>query len=124
LGNAPACVVAGTHLERGTPPVARNEPQAVSLYETGCNRGSGLACQHLGTMIAAGRGAAKDDARALRAFVRGCDAGDSRACILASAYYARGIGVTADPERAKALLEKARTNQAKSLAKNSPGQPG
>lgn len=53
---------------------------AVALFERGCTAGSGLACAHLGVMIARCEGVACDAARAKTLLTKACGDGEAFAC--------------------------------------------
>jgi TPR repeat protein len=77
---------------------AEDEAKAAVLFQRGCELGSGMACDTLGSWFEYGSGAVKPDLpRAARLFEQGCTLKEVRACDGLAVMYREGRGVPKDP---------------------------
>ncbi len=104
--DARACSAFGWRLERGSV-LARDERQAVELYQKACQGGEPSACERLGKLYLEGTGVAADDVTALNLFRKACNEARSDACTDLATMYCMGRGIPRDPPRSTALLQQA-----------------
>jgi TPR repeat protein len=97
-GDGHACVLLGIASEVGRE-VAKDEAQAVKLYEKGCELGNGPGCWYAGSRHLQGRGTPRDVPLAISYLRRACDQSEKNGCLdLGDAYQA-----LTPPDKASAL---------------------
>lgn len=107
VGEADACgVLARLHFMEGEAE-GEGDVRARTLYERGCNLGSGSACNSYGMMTAAGLGGARAVSLAYDGFRRGCDMGEHEACMNAAWMEAQDLVHGQDPGLAQRQLKAA-----------------
>ncbi|MFO0666238.1 MAG: tetratricopeptide repeat protein [Polyangiaceae bacterium] len=91
--------------------------RAFELFRRACDAGYAPSCNGVGTMIAEGRGAAKDLAVAARFYHRACAGDGATGCEHLSNAFEAGHGVTKDAAKAKSAHARGRCLVAQSLSK-------
>jgi TPR repeat protein len=82
-------------------------PNALMLFQHGCDHDEPSSCVGLGNLYSLGRGVERDYDRARQLFERGCTASIASGCFNLAATFASGLGVARDRNRARELFERA-----------------
>lgn len=105
-GYAPECSSLATLHQDGLGGREHSDAKAAELYRRACDRGAGIGCFNLASMIeAGGDGPADPDraapmyTRAYELFVTACDAGDAQWCANVGYMLEAGVGVPRDLPR-------------------------
>jgi len=101
-GHFDGCVSLGQLLAK-----TGKQAEALRLYQTNCDDGSGTACNLLGFAYYTAQGVTWDIAEATRLYERGCELGDAVACSNVAEMWDYGIARDQDPAKAFELYTKA-----------------
>jgi uncharacterized protein len=81
-GHAGSCGLAGIQLATGSAGAKKDDNEARTLLQKGCDGGDTKSCFNVGLMAMNGRGGAKDPAIATKAWEKGCADADAESCFL------------------------------------------